>query len=72
MPVQAECYEYLFEAAVRMRQLGMDASRPPAPLVLPHPTANGTANGTVASECSAAPRGLVGRGKLPLLKTLPR
>lgn len=28
---QAECYEYLFEAAVRMRQLGLDASRPPAP-----------------------------------------
>lgn len=25
---QAECYEYLFEAAVRLRQLGLDASRP--------------------------------------------
>jgi methylthioribulose-1-phosphate dehydratase len=26
----AECYDYLFEAAVRMRQLGFDPSRPPA------------------------------------------
>lgn len=27
---QAECYDYLFEAAVRMRQLGIDPSAPPA------------------------------------------
>jgi len=26
---QAECYDYLFEASVRMRQLGIDPSRPP-------------------------------------------
>lgn len=27
---QAECYDYLFEAAVRMRQLGLDPAAPPA------------------------------------------
>jgi len=32
---QAECYDYLFDAAVRMAALGIDASRPPAPLPLP-------------------------------------
>jgi len=26
---QAECYDYLFEAAVRMRQLGFDPAKPP-------------------------------------------
>ena len=26
---QAECYDYLFDAAIRMRQLGYDASKPP-------------------------------------------
>ncbi|MBO6933711.1 MAG: methylthioribulose 1-phosphate dehydratase [Deltaproteobacteria bacterium] len=26
----AECYDYLFEAAVKMRQLGVDAAEPPA------------------------------------------
>ena len=39
---QFECYEYLFEAAVRMRQLGLDASRVPPP-PLPAAAANGTA-----------------------------
>ena len=39
---QFECYEYLFEAAVRMRQLGLDASRAPPP-PLPAAAANGTA-----------------------------
>lgn len=28
---QFECYDYIFEAAVRMKQLGMDASAAPAP-----------------------------------------
>ena len=27
---QAECYDYLFEAAVRMKQLGVDPAVPPA------------------------------------------
>lgn len=27
----AECYDFLFEAAVRMRQLGIDPSAAPAP-----------------------------------------
>lgn len=31
---QAECYDYLFETAVRMHNMGLDASRPPAPLLL--------------------------------------
>lgn len=30
---QAECYDYLFEAAVRMAQLGINAALPPAPLI---------------------------------------
>lgn len=51
---QAECYEYLFEAAVRMAQLGIDASRPPAPLIAPAAagkrTAAGEANGAAAGE----------------------
>ena len=29
---QAECYDYLFEAALRMKAMGLDASRPPPPL----------------------------------------
>ena len=37
---QAECYDYLFEAAVKMAQLGIDASVPPPP---PLVTANGAA-----------------------------
>lgn len=37
---QAECYDYLFAAAVKMAHLGLDASRPPAPLI-----ANGAAAG---------------------------
>lgn len=32
---QAECYDYLFEAAVRMAQLGISAAVAPAPLQLP-------------------------------------
>ena len=28
---QAECYDYLFEAAIKMRQIGLDASMPPPP-----------------------------------------
>jgi hypothetical protein len=35
---QAECYDYLFEAAVKMAQLGINAAQPPAPLI-----ANGAA-----------------------------
>jgi methylthioribulose 1-phosphate dehydratase/enolase-phosphatase E1 len=51
---QAECYDYLFEAAVKMAQLGINAAQPPAPLV-----ANGSAvegkrhaeNGVSAGGC---------------------
>ncbi len=40
---QAECYEYIFEAALRMRDLGINVSRPPPPPLLPAPVpmANG-------------------------------
>mmetsp|Transcript_28725 Transcript_28725/g.73056 ORF Transcript_28725/g.73056 Transcript_28725/m.73056 type:complete len:502 (-) Transcript_28725:369-1874(-) len=40
---QAECYDYLFQAAVEMRRLGLDHARAPAPAALPAP--NGAANG---------------------------
>jgi methylthioribulose 1-phosphate dehydratase/enolase-phosphatase E1 len=40
---QAECYDYLFEAAVKMAQLGIDASVPPPPLRLNGAGANGAA-----------------------------
>lgn len=44
---QSECYDYLFESALRMRQLGVDASVPPPPPAL---TANGAAvNGAAAN-----------------------
>ena len=46
---QAECYDYLFEAALRMHALGIDAARPPAP----PPVSNGHhAAGPVASQCA--------------------
>ena len=47
---QAECYDYLFEAALRMHALGIDAARPPAP----PPVSNGHAAwGAVASQFAA-------------------
>ena len=39
---QAECYEYLFEAAVKLHSLGIDVSAPPSVL---ETAANGVANG---------------------------
>lgn len=39
---QAECYEYLFAAAVQMRSVGVDASKPSKSL--PQPAANGHAS----------------------------
>lgn len=47
---QAECYDYLFGAAVKMAQLGLDASRPPAPLV----AANGAAAAANGGGAAAA------------------
>jgi methylthioribulose 1-phosphate dehydratase/enolase-phosphatase E1 len=57
---QAECYDYLFDAAVRMAGLGIDASRPPAPLPLPASEAaaangNGNGNGACADADADAP-----------------
>lgn len=51
---QFECYDYLFEAAVRMYSLGMDARVAPPPPALPH--ANGTSNGHAAGGEPAAKR----------------
>lgn len=47
---QSECYDYLFESALKMHQLGIDASRPPPARALPaaaepKPSANGHAVG---------------------------
>lgn len=46
---QAECYDYLFEAAVKMRGLGLDHTRPPAPVMADTAAAAVTANGAVAN-----------------------
>lgn len=42
---QAECYEYLFEAAVKLHSLGIDVSQPPA---------GNQRNGTIHEEGTAA------------------
>lgn len=43
---QAECYDYLFEAAVRMNAMGLDYRRPPVPnFSNGNGTAPDTANG---------------------------
>lgn len=42
---QFECYEYLFEAAVKMHQMGLDASRPPVVCI-----GNGTGNHGLKKE----------------------
>ncbi|EFJ42248.1 hypothetical protein VOLCADRAFT_42159, partial [Volvox carteri f. nagariensis] len=44
---QAECYDYLFEAAVRMNAMGLDYRRPPAPIIANGNGAAATTNGTV-------------------------
>lgn len=46
---QSECYDYLFESALRMRQLGIDARVPPPPPALTngmHGMNSNAANGT--------------------------
>jgi len=63
---QAECYDYLFGAAVKMAQLGIDASRAPAPLITngsTAATANGAAAATTANRSSAAKRAADGVGE---------
>jgi methylthioribulose 1-phosphate dehydratase/enolase-phosphatase E1 len=51
---QAECYDYLFDAAVRMAALGIDASRPPAPLPLPESNVAAAANGSATANGNGA------------------
>lgn len=46
--VQAECYDYLFEAAVRMNAMGLDYRRPPPPTF-----ADANGNGQAAAEAGA-------------------
>ena len=61
--LQFECYEYLFEAAVRMHQMGLDAGRPPAP---PAVAANGHATGEhCCGTRSGAASQLLAGGALP-------
>lgn len=55
---QAECYDYLFGMAVSMHNMGIDPSRPPAPiiaepeLITTAPASNG--NGASAADASAS------------------
>ena len=53
---QAECYDYLFEAALRMRALGIDAARPsaPPPLSNGHAVSSSKSHGhcTLSTACS--------------------
>ncbi len=57
---QAECYDYLFEAALRMRAIGIDAVRPPAPPALQSGLQNGHA--ATAAATSESPACLCCRG----------
>ena len=53
---QAECYEYLFEAAVKLHQLGIDVSKPPSlSTSAGKRLQNGTANGHAHSGTIQAP-----------------
>jgi len=58
---QFECYEYLFEAAVRMHGLGIDAKSAPAPAPISNGNGSVAANGIVISDkgtadgCTARP-----------------
>lgn len=55
---QAECYDYLFEAAVKMAQLGINAALPPTPLFASaadnkRPAENGVHTGKQVKTCWA-------------------
>ncbi|KXZ48768.1 hypothetical protein GPECTOR_25g352 [Gonium pectorale] len=50
---QAECYDYLFGAAVQMHKLGIDYRRPPAP-IFADGAANGVANGHANGDAATA------------------
>lgn len=63
---QFECYEYLFEAAVRMRQMGLDAGRAPAPPLV------AAANGQSIGDEPTAKKARLGSGvTAPAGKRLP-
>lgn len=61
---QAECYHYLFEAALRMKLLGINASLPQAPT----PLQNGLANGHAKES---APSALSQHGSLDTKSSVP-
>lgn len=61
---QAECYDYLFEAAVKMQGLGIDCRRPPPPR-LPKQE-NGAAHSNGVSEPEAQPETKRVRRRQPL------
>ena len=50
---QSECYDYLFESALRMRHLGVDASVPPPPAALTNGGHANTTNGTAGKGDAA-------------------
>ncbi len=52
---QAECYDYLFEAAVRMSQMGIDYRRPPPPLFADVVTTHGANGVNGHAEANGAP-----------------
>ena len=56
---QAECYDYLFEAALRMRSLGIDASLPQAPVPLQTSLADGHATASMPPPALARAEGLL-------------
>uniref|UniRef100_A0A7S3R9P0 Probable bifunctional methylthioribulose-1-phosphate dehydratase/enolase-phosphatase E1 n=1 Tax=Dunaliella tertiolecta TaxID=3047 RepID=A0A7S3R9P0_DUNTE len=63
---QAESYEYLFQAAVEMRKLGMDARRPPGPRSLPAAANSAAMNGSAEAPPSKRARQTLANGHQPL------
>ncbi|KAG2447166.1 hypothetical protein HYH02_007912 [Chlamydomonas schloesseri] len=51
---QAECYDYLFEAAVKMHGMGLDYRRPPPPIFADNGASKANGNGAEANGSHAA------------------
>jgi len=70
---QAESYEYLFEAAVRMHAMGMDASvPPPAPLVVVDGALGGGEGGEVRASKKAKNVAILWNGADTSTKRVPK
>lgn len=69
---QAECYDYLFEAAFKLRQLGIDCSRAPGPSPVPGSLQNGhaTPGKGYGKSFLASMRSILDLAKL-ILKSMP-